>query len=286
MIPIIEDHIYSLIEDKINYLKSNPDIISSIVATKDTESEKLKQYIINTPFRIIKGYPRTPAELPCICIILSKEDETQDSLGDASEDVDMNILDHTQECEVISAPGALLTVPYIQVDLKPIHEVSQIVHNELGTILDKSKYSIINPESGIIAIYDNNYKHADTVTVSYSYVSTSEVYNEVMYDADYKIEVWTSNGDLTVKLYHILKWILLSSRDYLVTDVKLHRQKLGGGDFEPVPGYFPEFVYRRGLTFWCQFITSTPMEEVSYISAIEQNETISFDPTIGGDNNG
>jgi hypothetical protein len=89
------------------------------------------------------------------------------------------------------------------------------------------------------------------------------------------LEVWAKNADLTVELYHLVKWALLSGRDELVND-GLFRQKLSGSDFQPAPNYFPEFVYRRALTFWCQFLASTPTDGTrcsNFIQSITPNHT-------------
>lgn len=67
-------------------------------------------------------------------------------------------------------------------------------------------------------------------------------------NTQYRIEVWSTNGDLTVMLYHLLQYILVSERDNLnLQDVLL--QNIGGADLEPLPEYLPEFVYRRALMF-------------------------------------
>lgn len=76
---------------------------------------------------------------------------------------------------------------------------------------------------------------------------TSEEMYGVMTNVQYRIEVWSNNGDLTVHLYHLLKWIVLSSRDDLQKE-GLINQTVGGADLEPVPLQLPELVYRRALS--------------------------------------
>lgn len=75
--------------------------------------------------------------------------------------------------------------------------------------------------------------------------NTQEVYG-TFYVAQYRLEAWSNNGDLTILLYNLLKWILLSNRDYLESQ-GIQRQNLTGTDFEPVPSQFPELIYRRAL---------------------------------------
>lgn len=73
--------------------------------------------------------------------------------------------------------------------------------------------------------------------------SNQEVYG-TFYVAQYRIETWTTNADLTILLYNLLKWILLSNRDYLETQ-GIKRQTITGTDFEPIRIEFPELIYRR-----------------------------------------
>ena len=197
MIPLVEDYLSELIQSKTLFLKSNPDHIKNVISTSAARLDRLAAYLQANNIRVIKGYPRTPAELPCVCILLSGEDESQISLGDY-EDFD-------------------------------------------------------DPEQ-----------------------VAAEEHVEVLYECNYRLEAWSSNGDMTVDLYHIVKWALLSGRGFL--DSKgLFRQKLGGADFEPATSYFPEFVYRRALTFWCQTIASVPVGDIPYITGVEVSQTIEID---------
>lgn len=82
------------------------------------------------------------------------------------------------------------------------------------------------------------------------YIGDDETLHEEMYGtlsvAQYRIETWTNNGDLTVLLYHLLKWMMLSQRDYLESE-GLKRQSYTASDLEPVQTQFPELIYRRAL---------------------------------------
>lgn len=64
--------------------------------------------------------------------------------------------------------------------------------------------------------------------------------------ASYKIECWTDNGDLTAFMYIILKWILYASKMEMDA-LGWTEISQGGTDLEPVPDYFPIFVYRRSV---------------------------------------
>lgn len=65
-------------------------------------------------------------------------------------------------------------------------------------------------------------------------------------NSNYRIECWSDNGDLTSYMYIILKWCLWSSKHQMLS-LGWVNIKLSGTDLEPVPDYFPMFVYRRAL---------------------------------------
>ena len=63
-------------------------------------------------------------------------------------------------------------------------------------------------------------------------------------NSNYRIECWSDNGDLTSYMYIILKWCLWSSRQQMLS-MGWVNIKVSGTDLEPVPDYFPMFIYRR-----------------------------------------
>lgn len=72
-----------------------------------------------------------------------------------------------------------------------------------------------------------------------------ETYGTVM-NFSYRIECWADVGDLTVYLYHILKYIFIKCKLDLMKN-GLRRIQLTGGDLEPMIDMYPAFVYRRAL---------------------------------------
>jgi hypothetical protein len=211
--------------------------------------------------------------MPCICILLSNEEETEMGLGDYGEDEDGNILQYTEELEVVSTIGADYSFPYIKLTNLPVVEVTQITNTTLNTDIEPDEYYVEDPDKGIIAIASGVAEHGDTVTVTYTYRQTVIEQMEVLYESNYRLEVWATNGDLTVELYHILKWALLSGRNALIENYDIFRQRLSGADFEPVTNMFPDFVYRRALSFWCQFSVTTPDEESEFITGVVTTQT-------------
>jgi hypothetical protein len=276
VIPLVEDYLSELIQSKLGYLKANPEYVGSVLSTSETRLAKLRAYLQSTPIKVIKGYPRTPNELPCVCILLSNEEESQIGLGDYIDDEDADIRQHTAEGEVVFRADGDMGAPYTRVPNVPLVGVYQVVNKTKGFVLDPDGYYVANESQGLIAFTTDEVEDEDIVEITFDYRHTAKVHMETLYEVNYRLECWSQNGDLTVDLYHLVKWSLLSGRDGL--DGKgLFRQKLGGTDFEPATSYFPEFVYRRALTFWCQIAPSVPIEDITYVGGVEVNQSVSFD---------
>lgn len=65
-------------------------------------------------------------------------------------------------------------------------------------------------------------------------------------NSNYRIECWADNADLCSYMYIILKWCIWSSRQQMLK-MGWVNITVNGTDLEPVPDYFPIFVYRRAL---------------------------------------
>lgn len=76
--------------------------------------------------------------------------------------------------------------------------------------------------------------------------------SSVNMDATYRIECWSDNGDLTAYMYTLMKWALLVTRTDMISNGILI-PKISAADLEPVPDYFPIFVYRRALMISFQY---------------------------------
>jgi hypothetical protein len=245
MIPLVEDYIIENIEERLKVLRANPSAISRIIPLGKERLDMISKYITKKEILLKKGYPRTPAELPCICIMLSTEDETEEGLGDTGfSGNDSSFL-------TVGLPVKYGTLGWeVQLTKPNVTKVHSIRHNDTGMVIDD--YDVDYAKSKII-IREDFVMEDDMVTIEFSYTSGAQETVRTMFEAEYRIEIWTENGDLTVDLYHLVKWAMLSGRDFLIDKKDIYRQKLSGGDFEPVRSFEPAFVYRRALTFWCQF---------------------------------
>lgn len=274
MIPLIEDYLVTSLSDSFSYLKRNINSLDRIISVPNTRVAKLKNVLANTPIRIIKGFPRTPADLPCVCILLSNEEETQEGLGDYDNDDSSNIITVTESANVIAVEGAVLAIPHLSLGNFPIVGITKMT-TQGGAPIPPFEYEVEDPDRGLVSMY-GPFGDGESVNVTYQYRKTSTDLVEVMYESNYRLEVWAPNGDLVIDMYQLVKWAMLYNRDNFVTNLGLFRQRMGGADYEPAPSFFPDFVYRRALTFWCQYTTSIPKEEIPYIRSVETQETIVF----------
>jgi hypothetical protein len=256
MIPIVENVLTEIIESRLKVIKSKPDIVDSIFSqTTVTMRNRLKEYILQGKIRVVRGFPNDRATLPCYAIMLGGEQEQEKTLGSVLDgDLDDHDLLPTDEPLVAKRASSKVIV---QVTNKPIELVNAVVDYS-GVDLP---FEVIDENRGIIQVW--NAKHGDELQVSYVHREGGKERYGSLFNIQYRIETWTNNGDLTIMLYHLLKWMLLSSRNE-IEEYGLALQTLGGADFEPAPEYLPEFVYRRALTFTC--VTENSYEvDYSYI---------------------
>jgi hypothetical protein len=264
MIPVIEDSLNQIIESRLKYLKDNVDIVDRIFPkTTLTMRNRLKEFISSNQIRTTKGFPRDPSQLPSYVILLGGEQEEEAALGGFMDDDDEYLETETiSEVQKVMSHEGFLSV---RVDKKPIHEVTSITYN--GEIFYDDSFEVTDFDKGEILLYsDIEASASDEVTVEFSRKSNGTELFGTMFSSQYRVETWTTNGDLTVMMYHLLKWIFLTARDDLY-DSGLVKQTLGGMDFEPSPEYFPEFVYRRAMSF-STTAEATVDKQFGYISNI------------------
>lgn len=286
MIPIIEDSISALLADAFSFLKKNPDEIGKILKMDSKKVQDLSTYLSSTDIKIKRGYPRTPAELPCVCILLSSEEESQEGVGDYTEDMGSINSAFREELVVQSDITLYDGKPFVQLSKFPVMNVGVVYNTYMGIEYSSSDIDISELRRGIILLPSTS-EEGDRILIEYTYseIGLDGVYSQ--FESNYRIETWTSNADLTVQIYYLTKWALMVGRDRLHLELSLYRQRMSGADFQPAPSFFPDFVYRRALSFWCQLTESAPVKEIDYISKIEVNKTIDFDTQLGGgENNG
>lgn len=243
MIVMVEDIIYDAIDERLKFLKDNVDILDRIFSTASvTTRNRLKQYITNNSIKIFRGYPVAQEQLPAYCIMLGAEQEQTGGLGNylGQNDDDFVTASFTETIPVDKTTATFMTTH------KPLASITSFIYD--GASYTGDYATIVNPEKGIVKL--NGAATTNTINVTYTYKTTGYSQYGTMYNSQFRVESWTGNGDLTVLLYYLLKWMFLAKRQDFAAQ-NLFIQNLGGLDFEPLPEYFPDFVFRRALTFEC-----------------------------------
>lgn len=271
MLPVVEDLIAGVLQDRLKFLQSNVDIVDRIFPQSTvTTRTRLKSYLQSNAIQILRGFPRDASSLPAWVIMLGGEGEVQQTLGNYLGEDDTNIVTDTvtETQQILTHEGLCI----VQLQHKPLLAVNSITYN--GDVYTDDFVELDEDRAIVQLEFPVDLSVADTVQVNYTYeVSGTDTFG-AFFRSQYRVETWTNNGDLTVLMYHLSKWALLSARDSL-TEQGLVMQSLGGMDFEPAPEYLPEFVYRRALTFECT-------TEVSYDATFGFIQSIDVRGTIGG----
>ena len=95
MIPIVDDYLQLFIAEKLKWLKNHPQVIDMLFYTGKRETlTKLREFITKQKIKVLIGYPKDQASLPCYVITLAPEDEQYIGLGDEGEyygDIDFGL---------------------------------------------------------------------------------------------------------------------------------------------------------------------------------------------------
>ena len=161
----------------------------------------------NTPIDITMNYPREDSQFPCVCILLRAEEETEIVLGD------------------------FLSGGYT--DKGSLLGTNEFFFTEDATDSPSSSFGSINAIGEPPRIFDRRKK----------------VYKEVMgsgFACSYLLQVMTDDQDFTVFLYHLVRYIVLSSISMLTAN-GIHQLRLSGTDFLPQAAQQPNFIFMRGI---------------------------------------
>lgn len=251
MIPIVEEMLKTTVEQQLKRIKADTDIIDRVFRCNSQQGvDKFKKFIDANNIKVVVGYPREPAVLPCYSILLSGEDEQYAGLGETIDsDYDEDSLKTVETTVKVlkNMDGQI----YVQLPNRAIDLIEYLIRRndpegDPSDIVDVM-FVITDPAKGIVVIRSKEIQENDTLEVKYQYFEQNADCMGTMMTTSYRIECWSDNGDLTTYMYHVLKYILLSSRLALI-QAGLMQPRLGGTDLEPVPEYFPSFVYRRALS--------------------------------------
>lgn len=172
---------------------------------------------------------------------------------------------------IIGYPKDQTSLPAYVITLAPENEQAMGLGDDFSSF---EGYNFELKGAGDINNYDPD---SDT------YKNLKELHNEVskyisgtFMNSNYRVECWSDNGDLTAYMYIVLKWCLWSSR------LQMYRLNwvdvtLSGVDLEPVPDYFPFFIYRRSIQINMMYenLYFENLDEIEgIIDAMEHPETI------------
>lgn len=242
MFVVADEVLSTLINNALQSLKSDQTVLDRVfMNARDSVRAELKNYIAQNSIQVTRGYPQDPTRLPAYVIVLGSEREETEAFGSflGDEDDYTEITTYTETVKIQTSG----TFTGFTVTHRPIQNIVQILY---GGIDQTAGGSIIDAQHGTVS-FGTPDMNSKTATVQYQAITTSmELYGTLM-NSQYRIESWSNNGDLTVLMYHLLKWIVLSNRDALYTN-GLFRVTIGGTDFEPVQLPTPLNIYRRALT--------------------------------------
>jgi hypothetical protein len=159
-----------------------------------------------TPIDITIGYPREDSQFPCIAILLRAEEETDIVLGD------------------------LLSAGY----------------TDNSGLIGSGEFFFTEGEATSDAAYGSEFSVGDPRRI---FDRGSRTYKEVRgsgQSSSYLVQIMTDDQEFTIFLYHVVRFIILSSVQML-TDNGIHQLRLSGTDFLPQAAQQPNFVFMRGI---------------------------------------
>ncbi len=262
---IPEEILTQVINNRLSYIRQNPTLLNDIFENLSNDQMiKLTAYITGnqanniSAVNVIRGYPQSIESLPSYVILLGKEEETGTFINNfvANDDNpdDFTTQQVTETVSIASRDGQ----KYIKLNHVPQSFINAIYADQTYTdcFVDLSSSSdpdiqslsndlrVIGLDSSIIPEMQN------MTSISVSYNSVTGMVNAYgsIFKSSYQVQVWTQNGDLTVWLYHLLKWIFQLDRNYLTTQGFI-TNKYSGGEFEPFnfDKTYPALIYRRAF---------------------------------------
>ena len=257
MIPIIEELLESTIKTHLRVIRNNPEIIEKVFDYSNTPyGSKFKEYILNNEIKVVKGFPRDASQLPCFCIMLGAEQETPYALGDTlgCEDDTFYLTDDFQ---------VKRDRDNLYIDTGRENTTTVVSLNNLNTGKEIVNCKRVENENNKVILFENA-EEDDTVQATIGYLCDSADKRGTLMSFSYRIECWTDNSELCTYMYHLLKFIMLFKRQLLIEN-GIIKPILQGTDLEPVPDYFPVFVYRRSLIVSGQAENYYDAEEVNSI---------------------
>lgn len=277
---IPEEVIAGVINNRLTYIRNNPTVLNDIFENLSNEQMiRLSTYVTGdqanniSAMKVIRGYPQSIAQLPSYVIVLGKDDETETGLNNfISEDHDPDTI-QTQEVTDTVKIASRNGQKYVQLSHEPQSFVQAVY---IGTTYTNCFVPLTDPslskDPRNVALVIPGLVNMTDIQVTYQAITGIVSSYGSIFTSNYMVQVWTQNGDLTVWLYHLLKWMFQLDRNYLTSQgfLTIH---YGGGEFEPYnfnasDSTYPAMVYRRAFTldFRTETKASSTEETINGIS--------------------
>ena len=169
-------------------------------------AQEFYELLTKTPIDVTINYPREDSQFPCICILLRAEEETHVFLND------------------------LMLSGY----------------DSASGLMGMGEFFFSEGESSTADSYEPNGVIGDPRKL---FDKDKNVYKEVKgsgQSCSYLLQIMTDNQNFTIFLYHLIRYIILSSI-HTLEDNGIHELKLSGTDFLPQAAQQPNFVFMRGI---------------------------------------
>lgn len=171
-------------------------------------AQEFYELLTKTPIDVTINYPREDSQFPCVCILLRAEEETHVFLND------LMLSGYDDTSGLIGMGDFFFSGGESSPSTSAAYEPGGVV-GDPRRLFDTDK---------------NVYKEVKGSGQSCSYL----------------LQIMTDNQNFTIFLYHLIRYIILSSI-HTLSDNGIHELKLSGTDFLPQAAQQPNFVFMRGI---------------------------------------
>jgi len=237
MLLVAESLLEKILKESLKRFKQTPDIIDEVFRHFNPEVvSRFKQSLVSDKDNIVitMGFPRPNTHIPTYCIMLGGEQEQVEGIGNV-QDEEIGQSDDTLSVNAELSADGTITI------FSPIYSVTGVSYS--GVPVDE--FVLVDKDKGIVRVIDSAYVEGDVLTLEYK-PSIASGNGATLFRSQYRVESWSNNGDMVVCMYHLAKTMLLQNK-YQFLQEGILQMSLSGADFEPMPQYMPEFVYRRAL---------------------------------------
>lgn len=259
-VPLTEFFIEFILRDGLNRLRANPDVLNDIfegfldsylLETYGTETlSNIRNYILNTEFHIVQGWPNNSTKVPCCSINILSSDELpnrallSDVAGRISNPITPQVIVNDFKPTSYNSVMGFIEVP-LAVD------ISNVAINHIFVDSSDEEFTITNiintTTQKRIGIGTNQTVDISTDECFVKGIITEELIEKKQIPLQEKIVlgVHASDEPKACKYwYYVLLYILASNRDiFEAKGLQIHNTNIS--DFSRVLEYLPETWFSR-----------------------------------------